>query len=234
MTSPFKVDDIVSIDLSSQSKRYSKRLLGIVTNVFEELPKVKGELAYGFPWNGPYPFIRVYIPSIVGPRTGDDGYYCKTIDQINKGEVVLSTEKLKAPKSKFKVGDRVALKVDSLNTRICEGTVKQVPTIKNARTTIMWDGCDAENDRLDEDTLVLASEAKVERARIKKLIASHKGYVEDAIDRAIVALEQANECMKLDNSNLNVFLSGRENTMKRLQKALQETCSSACEREEDY
>jgi hypothetical protein len=215
----FKVDDIVSIDLSP---RYQKRLIGVVVDVIEHHPHedgVKGELMWGIPWEGPYPLVQVFIHSIVGINgSSEDGYYYMTGDHISKGKISISNKKLVTPTSKFKVGDRVAHKAYvAPGQKLYVTTVKSLPTIKT-KLALKDDG--GPFSHANEDDLILFSDAKKELARLNGVVKKNKEFVEHRLREARIAIEQANEAMVIDGSDLGAFLRARSKTRDKLVKTI--------------
>jgi hypothetical protein len=231
-TQPFKIDDVVSVDLSHK-RRYKDtgRLPGIVVNIFNEEPTLPegGELAYGMPWEGPYPFIRIYIPSIVGGSDlylGDDnGYYCFTVDQIDAGKVVATNEILVAPISKFSIGDRVTWKEITLGGDSPGATITKLPSIKDARIHLQWDGGDRSYPGQEEE-LDFLDVVKAEIDRMQALINERKDRIEGQLRVVVGALVYANEFMKDAGLTLDIYLSDQAGSFKLLQDAIQENCPS--------
>ena len=229
----FKVDDIVSVDLSSHCKVYRKRLLGVVVDVIKRHPRkdgVKGELMWGVPWEGPYPLVQVYVPSIVSPDGRyEDGHYYLTAKDIEAGRIAVSNEKLLPPKSKFKVGDKVAVKAPIRHyLKITQvGTVKELPSIKNVKLGVIWDGDDRKLvGYASQSDMVLLSEGREELARLKAVMKDNEAEIEHRMQIAIDALVGANEALKRDNADLDVFLTANKKLSKALKKAIMDTVGS--------
>lgn len=229
----FQVDDIVSVDLSSHCKVYQKRLLGVVVDVIKRHPRkdgVKGELMWGVPWEGPYPLVQVYVPSIVSSEyRGEDGHYYLTGKDIKKGRIVLSDKKLVAPKTKFKVGDRIAFEgCIRGQLRIVAATVQSLPSITNVHIGIRYDG-DKKSDDLryePESNYLPLDEAKEELARLKAVVKDNEMEIEHRMQIAIDALVGANEALKRDNADLDIFLTANKKLSKKLKKAIIDTVGS--------
>ena len=227
----FKVDDIVSVDLSSHCKVYQKRLLGVVVRTFEAKPtrpkdhKGPWELMWGVPWEGPYPLVQVYIPSIVsGDFRGENGYYYLTAKDIEAGRIAVSNDKLVIPGSRFKIGDRVSWA--NKNGKPYPGTVKKVPTIKNVLLTVMWDGADAPYDGINGDQIILFDEAEAEYKRLQAVIKANRMQVELKLDAAMTLLADADRIMQDNKASLYDFLDQEGETSTRIKKAIIDTVGS--------
>lgn len=237
----FKVDDIVSVDLSP---RYKDRLIGIVVEVIGAHPHkrgVKGELMWGVPWEGPYPIVNVYIPSIVGNDRGDDGNYYMTATHVKDGKLLHTNEALEAPKSKFSVGDRVITKnsdvymVDDDNKSTIEfwtGTVERLPTINDASLSVVWDGGKDVCHKTYDRELVHLQEAETKRAMLLAVINDNEADVNTQLEAAMNALLNADKIMARNGTSLRVYLGAKKDVCERLTKVVHDTIPNVI-REDD-
>ena len=159
----------------------------------------------------------------------EDGHYYLTGKDIKKGRIVLSDKKLVAPKTKFKVGDRIAFEgCIRGQLRIVAATVQSLPSITNVHIGIRYDG-DKKSDDLryePESNYLPLDEAKEELARLKAVVKDNEMEIEHRMQIAIDALVGANEALKRDNADLDVFLTANKKLSKKLKKAIMDTVGS--------